>query len=203
MVDEFCNSHFGFQEKRELFFPDHAVICRTCHKPRIKRLIDLHDFSIRHQNMICMFGRPHGGVPPAGAHGAAVVPPAGAPGAAVVPPAGVPGAAAIPPAGVPGAAAAIPPAGAPHGGAPGPALHGAHGPHINPLYATRVEFNAFRALVNQNMNQIQNQINNMQGNMQQLQNQLQGQINQLGQNIANTLGNINNNIVRINQRLGI
>ena len=148
MVDEFCNSHFSFEEKRELFFPDHAVVCRTYHKPRIKRLIDLHDFSIRHQNLICMFGRPHGG-------------------------------------------------------APGPALHGAHGPHINPLYVTRVEFNAFRALVNQNMQQLQNQINNMQGNMQQLQNQLQGQINQLGQNIANTLGNINNNIVRINQRLGI
>ena len=155
MVD---NSHFSFEERRELFFPDHAVVCRTCHKPRIKRLIDLHDFSIRHQNLICMFGRPHVGVPPAVA---------------------------------------------PHGGAPGPTLHGAHGPHINPLYVTRVEFNAFRALVNQNMNQIQNQINNMQGNMQQLQNQLQGQINQLGQNIANTLGNINNNIVRINQRLGI
>ena len=187
MVDEFCNSHFSFEEKRELFFPDHAVVCRTCHKPRIKRLIDLHDFSIRHQNLICMFGRPHGG-------------------------------------------------------APGPALHGAHGPHINPLYVTRVEFNAFRALVNQNMQQLQNQINNMQGNMQklqnqqnqlqgnmqqlqnqqnqlkgnllqlqnqlqgnmqQLQNQLQGQINQMGQNIANTLGNINNNIARINQRLGI
>ena len=159
MVDEFCNSHFSFEEKRELFFPDHAVVCRTCHKPRIKRLIDLHDFSIRHQNLICMFGRPHGG-------------------------------------------------------APGPALHGAHGPHINPLYVTRVEFNAFKALVNQNMQQLQNQINNMQGNMQQLQNQLQGnmqqlqnqlqgQINQMGQNIANTLGNINNNIARINQRLGI
>ena len=197
MVDEFCNSHFSFEEKRELFFPDHAIVCRTCHKPRIKRLIDLHDFSIRHQNLICMFGRPHGGVPPAGA---------------------------------------------PHDGAPGPALHGAHGPHINPLYVTRVEFNAFKALVNQNMQQLQNQINNMQGNMQQLQNQqnqlqgnmqqlqnqqnqlkgnllqlqnqlqgnmqqlqnqLQGQINQMGQNIANTLGNINNNIARINQRLGI
>ena len=148
MVDEFCNSHFSFEEKRELFFPDHAVVCRTCHKPRIKRLIDLHDFSIRHQNLICMFGRPHGGVPPAVA---------------------------------------------PHGGAPGPALHGAHGPHINPLYVTRVEFNAFRALVNQNMNQLQNQINNMQGNMQKLQNQqnqLQGNMQQL-QNQQNQLkGNL-------------
>ena len=169
MVDEFCNSHFSFEEKRELFFPDHDVICRTCHKPRIKRLINLQDFSIRHQNLICMFGRPHGGVPPAVA---------------------------------------------PHGGAPCPTLHGAHGPHINPLYVRRVEFNVFRALVNQNMQQLQNQQNQLkgnllqlqnqlQGNMQQLQNQLQGQINQMGQNIANTLGNINNNIARINQRLGI
>ena len=41
-------------------------------------------------------------------------------------------------------------------------------------------------------NQLRNQMNKVQGNMQQLQNQLRGQINQLDQNIANTLGNINN-----------
>ena len=72
------------------------------------------------------------------------------------------------------------------------------------------EFNTFRALVNQNIqrlknrmknlqgnmqqlqNQLRNQMNKVKGNMQQLQNQLRGQINQLDQNIANTLGNINN-----------
>ena len=47
MVDEFCNSHFSFEEKRELFFPENAVVCRTSHKSRIKRLINLQDFSIR------------------------------------------------------------------------------------------------------------------------------------------------------------
>ena len=148
MVKTFCNSNFSFNEKRDLFFPAHPAICRTCRRPRIKRLIDLNDFSLHHQNLICMFDHPHAVVP-------AAVPPAGG----------------------------IPPAGAPHGGAPGPAPHG--GPHINPLYVTRNEFNIFRNNVNQNMQQLQNQINQ---NMQQLQNQfnlIQGQMR------------------RINQRLGI
>ena len=195
MVDEFCNSHFSFVEKREIFFPEHPVVYRTCHKPRVKRLINLNDFSLHHQGLICMFGRPHGGAR-GGARG-------GAP--AAVPPAG----AAIVPAG----------GGAPHGGAP----PGGHGPHINPLYVTINVFNNFRALVNQNMQQLQNQVNQVDQNMQQLQNQvnqLQNQVNQIDQNmqqfqqfqnqmgqnivgILATLGNINNNIARLNQRLGI
>ena len=65
-------------------------------------------------------------------------------------------------------------------------------PHINPLYVTRNEFNNFRNNANQNMQQLQNQLN-----------QKQGQMNQLNQNIGAALGNINNNIQRINQRLGI
>ena len=66
MVDEFCGSRFSFREKREIFFPDHPIVCRTCHKPRVKRLINLEDFSVRHQKLICMFGLPHGCVPAAG-----------------------------------------------------------------------------------------------------------------------------------------
>ena len=66
MVDEFCGSRFSFREKREIFFPDHPVVCRTCHKPRVKRLINLEDFSVRHQKLICMFGHPHGRVPATG-----------------------------------------------------------------------------------------------------------------------------------------
>ena len=113
MVEEFCSSSFSFREKREIFFPEHPVMYRTYHKPRVKRLINLEDFSLDHQELICMFGRPHGGVPAAA--GAAVVPADG----------GVPG--------------SIPPVPAPNVG---------HGPHINPLYVTRNEFDAFKALVN-------------------------------------------------------
>ena len=183
-------------EKRDIFFPEHPVVCRTCHKPRVKRLINLEDFSDRHQELICMSGRPHGRVPAA---------------AGGVPP-GVP---------------------------PVPASHA--GPHINPLYVTRNEFNAFRVLVTQNIQQLQNQQNQMDQNVQQLQNQqnqmnqnvqqLQNQQNQMNQNIQqlqnqqnqmnqqiqnhqnqigqdiagifDTLGNINNNLRQINRLLGI
>ena len=175
MVDEFCNSHFSFIEKRKIFFPEHHIVCRTCHKPRVKRLINLEDFSLRHQ---------HGGFHDIGAPPTAIInPPAGA---AIIPLDGDP---------------------------PGD-------PHINPLYVTRNEFNNFRALVNQNMqqlqnrmNQLQNQVNQVDQNMQQLQNQvnqidqnMQQFQNQMDQNIVGilaTLGNINNNIARLNQRLGI
>ena len=94
----------------------------------------------------------------------------------------------VPPAGAP-RAAVVPSAGASHGGAPGPALHGAPGPHINPLYVRRVEFNVFRALVNQNMQQLQNQQNQLKGNLQQLQNQLQGNMQQYRINYRDKLIN--------------
>ena len=71
MVDAFCNSHFSYQEKRDLFFPEKPVICRTCHHPRVKKKIDLGDFSANHQNMICMFGGPHGGAAAGVPHGGA------------------------------------------------------------------------------------------------------------------------------------
>ena len=109
MVDEFCNSRFSFREKRDIFFPDHPVVCRTCHKPRVKRLINWEDFSLHHQ---------HGGFHDAGATPTAIInPPAGA---AIIPVGGDP---------------------------PGD-------PHINPLYVTRNEFNAFRTFVNQNIQQL-------------------------------------------------
>ena len=56
MVDRFTQTRFYTQEKRNIFFPPNPVICRTCHKPRVKHRLDLNDFSARHQ----MFGRPHG-----------------------------------------------------------------------------------------------------------------------------------------------
>ena len=107
--------------------------------------------------------------------------------------------------------------GAPAVGVPSvPAPHSGHCPHINPLYVTRNEFNAFGSLIKQNKQQIQNQQNQMDKNIQQIQNkrnqmeqilqQIQNQQNQMGQNIVGiiaNLGNINNNISKINQILGI
>ena len=49
------------------------------------------------------------------------------------------------------------------------------------------------------VNQLQNQVNQIDQNMHQLQNQMDQNI--VG--ILATLGNINNNIARLNQRLGI
>ena len=80
MVDTFCRCHLSYNEKRDLFFPPNPVTCRTCHKPRIKKKIDLNDFSNQHQNLICMSGGPHGphGVAPGALPGVA---PGVAPGA--------------------------------------------------------------------------------------------------------------------------
>ena len=88
----------------------------------MKRLINLEDFSVRHQKLICMFGHPHDRVPAAGR---------------TIATGGTP--------------AAIVPAGGGGGVPPVPVFHADYGPHINPLYVTMNEFNAFRALVNQSI----------------------------------------------------
>ena len=82
----------------------------------MKRLINLEDFSVRHQKLICMFGLPHGCVPAAGI----IAAPAG----------GTPPAAAgtIAARGIP---AAIVPVGG--GVPPVPVFHAGHDPHINPF----------------------------------------------------------------------
>ena len=167
-----------------------------------------------------MFGRPHGRVPEAGTIAAPAIgtTEGGIPAWGIPPAGGTPAAAGtITARGTP---TAIVPAGG--GGVPPvPVFHADYGPHINPLYVTRNEFNAFRALVNQRLQQLQNQQNQMNQNIQNQQNQinqgiqnLQNQMNQniqnlqnqMGQNIAGilaTFGNINNNLAQINQLLGI
>ena len=92
------------EKEREMFFPDHSIVCRTCYKPRVKRLINLEDFSVRYQKLICMFGHPHDRVPAAGR---------------TIATGGTP--------------AAIVPAGGGGGVPPVPVFHAGHGPHINPL----------------------------------------------------------------------
>ena len=131
MVDEFCGSLFSCRKKRVIFFPDHFIECRTYHKPRVKRLINLEDFSVRHQKLICMFGQPHGRVPAAGTIAAL----AGGTTAGGTPAWGIPPAGGTPPAAgtiaTRGTPAAIVPSG---GGVPSvPVFHAGHGPHINPL----------------------------------------------------------------------
>ena len=60
MVDAFCNSNFSRQEKRNLFFPENPVICRSCHKPRINKKLSVEHFSQQHQTKICTVGKYHG-----------------------------------------------------------------------------------------------------------------------------------------------
>ena len=81
----------------------------------MKRLINLEDFSVRHQKLICMFGLPHGCVPAAGI----IAAPAGG----------------TPPAAGTIAARGIPAAIVPVGGGvpPVPVFHAGHDPHINPF----------------------------------------------------------------------
>ena len=70
MVNAFRNSYFSYQ-KKDLFFPEKPVICRTCNHPRVKKKINLGDFSANHQNMIYMFGGLHGGAAVGAPHGGA------------------------------------------------------------------------------------------------------------------------------------
>ena len=62
MVDNFTHSNFTHQELRNIFFPPHPVTCRSCQKPRLKKRLNINDFSPNHRNMVCIPGRPHGTV---------------------------------------------------------------------------------------------------------------------------------------------
>ena len=65
-INQFCRSHFTYQEKRNVFFPQRPRICQNCHLPKAKKKIDYTQFNILHQGLICMCV--HGG---AGGHGGA------------------------------------------------------------------------------------------------------------------------------------
>ena len=54
MSNNFLTSTLGFLEKKNIFFPNGINICHTCNKPIIERKINLNNFSLYHQNMICM-----------------------------------------------------------------------------------------------------------------------------------------------------
>ena len=55
-------------EKKNIFFGGFPRMCRICHKPKVRRNINLNDFNNNHKNMIYIG---HGGVlhaiPPAAA----------------------------------------------------------------------------------------------------------------------------------------
>ena len=54
MSNNFLTSTLGFLEKKNIFFPNGINICHTCNKPIIEKKINLNNFSLYHQNMICM-----------------------------------------------------------------------------------------------------------------------------------------------------
>ena len=54
MSNNFLTSPLGCLEKKNIFFPNGIKICHTCNKPIIETKINLNNFSLYHQNMICM-----------------------------------------------------------------------------------------------------------------------------------------------------
>ena len=75
-INQFCNSHFNHQEKRNIFFPARPRVCHNCNLPKAKKRIDFGNFSNLYQRLICMCGYAgaggHGGAGHAGAgHGGA------------------------------------------------------------------------------------------------------------------------------------
>ena len=53
MINAFCRSHFSYNEKRNLFFSQHPRTCRHCHLPKIKRRLNLNNFTRVHRALIC------------------------------------------------------------------------------------------------------------------------------------------------------
>ena len=80
MINAFCRSHFSYNEKRNLFFSQHPRTCPHCHLPKIKRRLNLNNFTRVHRALICTCALQgeqaagHGAVGP-GAGGAGAVGP--------------------------------------------------------------------------------------------------------------------------------
>ena len=49
MINAFCRSHFSYNEKRNLFFSQHPRTCPHCHLPKIKRRLNLNNFTRVHR----------------------------------------------------------------------------------------------------------------------------------------------------------
>ena len=51
-INQFFNSHFSHQKKRNIFFPARPRVCHNCHLPKTKKKIDFGQFSLLHQGLI-------------------------------------------------------------------------------------------------------------------------------------------------------
>ena len=68
MINAFCRSHFSYNEKRN-FFSKNPRTCPHCHLPKIKRRLNLNNFTRVHRAAGPGAGGPGGGGPGAGGAG--------------------------------------------------------------------------------------------------------------------------------------
>ena len=71
MINAFCRSHFSYNEKRNLFFSQHPRTCPHCHLPKIKRRLNLNNFTRVHRAAGPGAGGPGAGGAGHGGHGGA------------------------------------------------------------------------------------------------------------------------------------
>ena len=71
MINAFCRSHFSYNEKRNLFFSQHPRTCPHCHLPKIKRRLNLNNFTRVHRAAGPGAGGPGAVGPGHGGHGGA------------------------------------------------------------------------------------------------------------------------------------
>ena len=71
MINAFCRSHFSYNEKRNLFFSKHPRTCPHCHLPKIKRRLNLNNFTRVHRAAGPGAGGPGAVGPGHGGHGGA------------------------------------------------------------------------------------------------------------------------------------
>ena len=69
MINAFCRSHFSYNEKRNLFFSQHPRTCPHCHLPKIKRRLNLNNFTRVHRAAGPGAGGPGAGGAGHGGHG--------------------------------------------------------------------------------------------------------------------------------------
>ena len=53
MVDNFCQSHFSADEKRNIFFHRNPRICNMCNRPITKKTLNINNFSNNHRALVC------------------------------------------------------------------------------------------------------------------------------------------------------
>ena len=172
MVDNFCQSHFSADEKRNIFFHRNPRICNICNRPITKKTLNINNFSNNHRALVCGCHNAAHHAGGAGGHGAAYG--AGGHGAGH---------------------------GAGGHGAGGAGGHGAGGAGGHQIFVTVAQFNQFRNMIFQSLFQINGVVNNITNNVNNLinnMNNLTAIVNNLTANVNNLTANVNNLTADVN-----